>query len=238
MTVTTTYARHLVRRMLTGSGSMTLARDIPVVLHGVDAAGRLIVACRNDDADRLPDAEVRIDCMKAALEVTTNITVAGLYGPGRLSWLPAGQPVPGFALSPAPHLRFGVLDLEHVHLRWPCGATTVRINDLGDLAPSAATLDEVEARDRLGALGPHRLATLHAEALTGLIDAEVLDDRRLSLCARHRHRVWVGDVTEQGVMLIGTGVRRISVTFVRFPEPADTADRVPAAISALAGLTS
>lgn len=70
--------------------------------------------------------------------------------------------------------------------------------------------------------------------LTGLIDGEVLDDRKLALSANHRDRVWVGDVDDQGIMLIGAGTERISVTFVRFPQPADSPAGIADAVAALA----
>lgn len=241
MTITATYAKNLTRRILNGSGSVSLvpyrldpARSIPVVLHGTDAAGRLIVVCHTDESCWLPNSEVRVDGVKKALELTTNITVASLHGTGRLTWLPAGEAVEGLGLDPAPHLRFGVVDLEQVHLHWPCGATVVRMAELGDLADDGPAIDELEVRGHLDALGERRLASLHAEVLTGLTDGEVLDDRKLALCESHRDRVWVGDVDGQGVMLIGAGTERISVTFVRFPRPADSPEDVAAAVAALA----
>lgn len=241
MTITATYAKNLTRRILAGSGAMTLVpyridptRQVPVVLHGVDAAGRIIVVCHSDDAQDLPDAEVRVDCVKKALELSTNITVASLHGLGQLTWLPAGEAVAGLGLDPAPHLRFGVVELEQAHLHWPCGATMVRIAELGTLSNEKVADSEWEIRDALDSLGSTRLASLHTEVLTGLADGEVLNDREQTLCHQHRHNVWVGDVDEQGVMLIGSGTERISVTFVRFPERAASAEGIPAAVASLA----
>lgn len=241
MTITATYAKNLTRRILNGSGSMSFVpyqldptRSIPVVLHGIDAVGRMIVVCRADEADWLPDVKVRVDGVKKALELSTNITVASLHGTGQLTWLPAGEAVPSIGLDPAPHLRFGVVDLEQVHLHWPCGATMVRIAELSGMADDAPAIDELEVRGRLDALGERRLASLHTEVLTGLIDGEVLDDRKLALRKNHRDRVWVGDVDGQGLMLIGAGTERISVTFVRFPQPADSPEEIADAVAALA----
>lgn len=241
MTITATYAKNLTRRILNGAGSVSFVpykldptRSIPVVLHGIDAAGRIIVVCRADESDWLPNTEVRVDGVKKALELSTNITVASLHGTGQLAWLPAGEAVPGIGLDPAPHLRFGVVDLEQVHLHWPCGATMVRIAELSGMADDAPAIDELEVRGRLDALGERRLASLHTEVLTGLIDGEVLDDRKLALRKDHRDRVWVGDVDGQGLMLIGAGTQRISVTFVRFPQPADSAEEIADAVAALA----
>lgn len=241
MTITATYAKNLTRRILHGSGSMSLVpykldptRSIPVVLHGIDAVGRIIVVCHTDDAAWLPHTEVRVDGVKKALELSTSITVASLHGTGQLTWLPAGESVAGIGLDPAPHLRFGVVDLEQVHLHWPCGATMVRLAELDGPTDDAPEIDELEVRGRLDALGERRLASLHTEVLTGLIDGEVLDDRTLSLSKNHRDRVWVGDVDGQGLMLIGAGTERISVTFVRFPQPADSPEGIADAVAALA----
>lgn len=242
MTITATYAKNLTRRILHGSGSISFVpykldptRSIPVALHGIDAVGRLIVVCHADEAAWLPHTEVRVDGVKKALELSTSITVASLHGTGQLTWLPYGESVAGIGLAPAPHLRFGVVELEQVHLHWPCGATLVRMSELdGGVADDAPAIDELEVRDRLDALGERRLASLHTEVLTGLIDGEVLDDRKLALSANHRDRVWVGDVDDQGIMLIGAGTERISVTFVRFPQPADSPAGIADAVAALA----
>ncbi|MCG7231359.1 hypothetical protein QP919_00535 [Corynebacterium propinquum] len=238
-----TCAQNLTRRILGGAGTLSLVPldidatvSIAVAAHGFDHHGQMIIACHVDDVACLTDGRVRLDGIKKALELSTDITIASLHAVAEVEWQAGWYAAQDLVEEPTPFLRFGIVTLDHAHLHWPCGASLVRMAELheGNAQHTTERIDEFAAREVLDGVGKRRLATLHEEVMAGVTDGLVLSDRTQPMCPHWNGQVWVADVNECGFMLIAAGADRMSVTMVGFASPAESLVNFESAVKALA----
>ncbi len=242
----TSYAENLARRILAGAGGLSLVpyqidpeAHVSVLAHGIDAHGRVIVMCTADEAEYMGNVAVRVDSVKKALEFDVDITVASLHALANIVWLEPGEAVEGFAYESAPHLRFGVLELETIYVRDPHGTTKCDFADLVDGGGgSAASFSELDAREEIDRLSPAQLSGLVAGVSMGVLPGFVLADRELPLCASHRNSMWVADIDRHGVVLFEAGESHTTTALIRFPEQVDSLVDLARAVDALADQVS
>ena len=240
-------AQSLTRRILGGAGTLSLVPldmdatvSIAVAAHGFDHHGQMVIACHIDDVACLVNSRVRLDGIKKAPEISTDITIASLHAVAEVEWQDGWYAPQDLVEEPTPFLRFGIVTLDHAHLHWPCGASLIRMAELqqdnGQQAISRhRQLDEFAAREVLDGIGKRRLATLHEEVMAGVTDGLVLSDRTQPMCPHWNGQVWVADVNECGFMLIATSDDRMSVTMVGFAGPAEDLGNFETAVKAVAG---
>ncbi|GAB3948277.1 hypothetical protein [Corynebacterium tapiri] len=219
------YAVDLANRMLSGAGLLSFvayrtypARTITTLEHSLDVDGTLVVKCWQDDVAHLPTSEVRIDVHKEALDWGTSIAFASVHALGRIEWRAGGGPV-----------RVGTVHLQQCHLHWPGG--TQRI-DAEAINPATRRLEEVEVLQALSTAGMNTLHSLHSEVQVGLTHGCVLTDMSYPLCPHQQNRMWIGDASEHGIVLIGSTDRRLITTLVALPDAATTPTDLAIAVSA------
>lgn len=247
MASTITYAENTARRILSGTGALTLvpyrvdpARSVPALGHGVDEQGRIIVVCAADEAECMGDTPVRVDGVKKGLEVDVDIVVASIHALGLVTWCAPGVEIPGLGIEASPYLRFGIVEAETLFIRTPNGITRCEVADLwlGEMIPGEITHRELDVRDEVVRLSERQLAGLVTGVLVGMIPGVVLSDREQQVCPGARHRLAVADVDRLGLVVMETTDTRVTAVLARFPHPVSTLESLAGAVDALAAQTS
>lgn len=259
------HGKGLGRRILGGAGALSLApyradatATIPVVAHRLSDGGRLIVVCPTADAAFFGDAEVRIDGVKKAPELSADITVAGLHALGAVRWLPVGDAGTEsgvgsgadvsdleFPASSAEPYVMGVVQLEKVLVHGPCGVVKLPVDELRPVhRETELAARELDARDLVGRLSPEQLGQLLSDALVGFIpgfrcsEFEMDASAALHACEAMGGGVWVSDIDTHGLMLSTLYGNRLTSVFVYFPEPIRGFSDLAGAVSSLSDRTS
>lgn len=245
MITTTTYAESLARRILAGAGGLSLVpyrldpnTHLSVLAHGLDTYGRFVVAVPAADAELVGDGEVRVDGVKKALEFDVDITVASLHALAHVSWVEAGESVPGFDYEPSPHLRFGVVEMDTFYVRGPHGTTKCEFEEIVVGAEDVSALGGIDAREQADRLTVDQLAQLLEGVSYGIQPGFIIADREQPVCGTHRHQMWVADIDTHGVVLLYAGDNRTTTALVSFPEPVSSIPDLAQAFGALATQTS
>ncbi|MFD5869125.1 hypothetical protein ACFWGD_11040 [Corynebacterium sp. NPDC060344] len=236
------HGQGLGRRILGGAGALSLApyradatATIPVVSHRLSDGGRLIVVCPAADAVFFGDADVRIDGVKKAPEVSADITVAGLHALGKVRWLSSEDGM--YAL--------GVVELEKALVHGPSGVVKLPVDELRPVREEVElAAREVDARDVVGNLSQAQLGLLLSDALVGFIPGFRCSEFELDASAAMHAGdamggdVWVADIDTSGLMLSTVYGNRLTSVFVYFPEAIRDFSDLAGAVSALAARTS
>lgn len=251
----------LGRRILGGAGALSLApyradvaATIPVVSHRLSDGGRLIVVCPATDAEFFGDAEVRVDGVKKAPELSADITVAGLHALGKVQWLTirddsddAGSSLENLGLhaNSTGSYALGVVELEKAYVHGPCGVVKLPVDELRphreDVELAAR---EIDARDEVGRLSQMQLGQLLSDVLVGFVPgfrcSEFEMDPSAALHAGEAlgDDVWVSDIDANGLMLSTIYENRLTSAFVDFPAPIREFSDLAGAVTALAARTS
>ncbi|GAB2503452.1 hypothetical protein CATRI_00445 [Corynebacterium atrinae] len=245
----TTYAESLARRIFHGAGALSLVpyrvdstAHLPVLAHGINDQGQLVVACAAADAERMGDrvgeTAVRVDGIRKSLEFDVDITVASLHALADLTWVAAEEA--GLDVDPSPYLRFGVLKLDNVFIRGPQGTTRASFDELVGTTLDSRELDtrELDAREQVDRLPVWRQSQLIDDVLGGSLPGIILADRVQPLCSSHHFRLWVADVDPRGIVLLKATDERVTTVLVPFAERATTIEDLARAVDALAVPTS
>lgn len=246
MTSREAYGESLARRILTGAGSLNLvpyrldpAMSVPVIAHGLDGQGRLLVVCTADVAERLGDTPVRVDGVKKALEFDVDITVASLHALAELRWRDAAEEGSVLGISLGVNLRVGVLEVDTVLLHGPHGVTRRPAGELLAAAgPGEITTREIYAREQIARLSAHQLSSLLSNALVGMAPGVLLSEAKRQACFPAGESLWVVDIDHAGVVLLKVIDGRMYTVLVAFPEPVTTISDLAGAVDALASHTS
>lgn len=247
MISTTTYAESLARRIFHGAGALSLVpyrvdstAHFPVLAHGINAHGQLVVACAAADTERMGDrtgeTAVRVDGIKKSLEFDVDITVASLHALADITWVEPGAAVEGLDVDPNPYLRFGVLKLDNVFIRGPQGTTRTSFDELIEGKLDSRELDarELDAREAVDRLPVWRQSQLIDDVVGGNLPGILLADRVQPLCSSHHFRLWVADVDPRGIVLLKATDDRVTTVLVQFAERVTTIEDLARAVDVLA----
>ncbi|WP_257160202.1 hypothetical protein [Corynebacterium cystitidis] len=195
-------ARSIAARIVSGTGDMQLVdyssgfqRVIPVAGHCLDEQDRWLISCSRHDFDHFLPTQVRLDVTMYAPHFQLVATAASAHALGFVEWVDTDGP-----------WLTGIVDVSKLHVHYFSGVCSFDFSQLTDHSrhlPAMAT-DRLGAYDVASSLSQSDLARIVHAVETGVAPGTVLAPQYQPVCEHLRHRVFVIDICEVGIMMLKT----------------------------------